>query len=157
MKFNEQNSLRNLENSDLGTVSVVKSLNVELCLEDSQCDPNSDLFGVQNTEKTYKINYVKGELEEDTNDEPEEKKGVQTYIIAIIIVITFLVILGGGFLIYKYVFAKKDNNNRAEEIANEDESIRKKTVSQFNSSTKRSISNKKKMDNVIPFKSQFYS
>ena len=157
MKFNEQNSLRNLENSDLGTVSVVKSLNVELCLEDSQCDPNSDLFGVQNTEKTYKINYVKGELEEDTNEEPEEKKGVQTYIIAIIIVITFLVILGGGFLIYKYVFAKKDNNNRAEEIVNEDESIRKKTVSQFNSSTKRSISNKKKMDNVIPFKSQFYS
>lgn len=130
MKFEEKNSLRNLENSDVGSFSLVKSLNVELCLENAQCDANSDLFGVQNTEKAYKINYVKGgKIEGDnTNEEPEEKKGFQAYIIAIIIVVSFLVILGGGFLIYKYAFAKNNNEVEAQEIINEDETIRKKLL-----------------------------
>ena len=147
MKFEEKNILRNLENSEKGSFSLVKSLKVELCLQNNKCDENSAYFGIQDTEKSYKINYVKVEKEENADDkneenaddkkeenaddkneknaddkneetESDEKKGIQAYIIAIIIVVSFLIILGGGFIIYRYVFAKKDQPIE-EEVINE--------------------------------------
>ena len=160
MKFEGKNILRNLENSEQGSFDLVKSLKVELCLENNKCDENSAYFGIQDTEKSYKINYVKVKKEENADDkneetESDEKKGIQAYIIAIIIVVSFFIILGGGFIIYRYVFAKKNLPTEEEAISEkriktiEEENNRKKIDNQI-SSTKRSISNKRKV-NIIPY------
>ena len=77
MKFEEakKNSLRNLDNSNKGSISLVKSLDITLCtklLENQICDESSTYFGKQVTEKTYKITYMREEEKGETEDNEEK-------------------------------------------------------------------------------------
>ena len=118
IKFPNNEGRRRLDGSNKGEISIIKELDMSLCLTGAECQEGDPNYGHQKSDVKHSISYkIKEENVEkqeeknggtNNNDDKKEtnSKGFPMFAIIIIAVLGLALLIGAGFLAYK-LLAKK--------------------------------------------------